>query len=328
MPKTYSKTKILCGFVLCGLFFVFASLNILSAQPKYVDVPQERQSMEPLLVKEYQLNGIGTINVFTVTGNIELASAPGTQKVRIELYADRGFSFWPFSNSLDNYRITSLKRGNEISTSVELKSKHKSNFWGNETSFSYKITVPEYICTNLKTLAGNISLQDVRGRQLLKSTAGNIQVSDVQGMVKALASGGDIDIINNKGTIFAWVNGGDISIDNAEGELRLKIQGGQITSTDISGSMVAEVNAGDIDVQFKHVNKGINLTTNSGNINLLLPGPAGYELYARGRRVRFDEPNAFVGTYSTSLLDGSINGGGIPINLTANAGTVSLELKK
>jgi len=76
------------------------------------------------------------------------------------------------------------------------------------------------------------------------------------------------------------------------------------------------------------VDQGISLKTNAGNIHLLVPKSVGYGLYARGSHIRFNEAGVFKGTYSSSLADGSINGGGVPINLTANAGTVTVELKK
>jgi DUF4097 and DUF4098 domain-containing protein YvlB len=146
-------------------------------------------------------------------------------------------------------------------------------------------------------------------------------------MIKAYTSGGNINIMNSRGTIFARVDGGSVNADNVTGELRLKVQGGTISSSEISGSMVAVVNAGDIRAQFKKVVKGIDLQTNAGNIQLVVPPSNGYELHARGSDVRFDEGGTFRGTYSNERAEGSVNGGGIPINLTANAGRVTLQLK-
>lgn len=328
MAKYYHIQNILRSFLFASLILATAKANMLAAQPSNNTVQQQAQGAEPLLVKEYLLDGKGIINVFTASGNINMVSVPDTRKVRIELYADQGFSFWPFSNSLDNYRITSLKRGNEISTSVELKSKRKPSFWCNETTFSYKIMVPESISTNLKTLAGNISMQNVHGDHLLRSSLGNITASDVGGTIKAKSSGGNITINNSRGIIYAWADLGNINTSNTSGELRLKIQGGKISSSEISGSMVAVVNAGDIYAQFKQIDEVINLQTNAGNIFLAVPNSKGYDLYSTGSSIQFDQTGIFKGTYSSSLVDGSINGGGIPINLTANAGTVTVELKK
>jgi hypothetical protein len=325
MAKIYKKYTLHLSVFLWLLFSVTA-ISSLGAQPRDDESPQTHSDADPILVKEYELDGRGTINVFTVSGDINLVSVPDTRVVRIELFSDRGFSFGSLFSSSDNYRIISFKRGSEITTSVEPKGK-QSGYRGNPTTYSYKITVPESISTNLKTLSGSVSTQRVKGDQFLNSNGGNIRITNAAGMIKAYTSGGNINIMNSRGTIFARVDGGSVNADNVTGELRLKVQGGTISSSEISGSMVAVVNAGDIRAQFKKVVKGIDLQTNAGNIQLVVPPSNGYELHARGSDVRFDEGGTFRGTYSNERAEGSVNGGGIPINLTANAGRVTLQLK-
>lgn len=297
------------------------------AQPHAGSLPSAVQD-DPYLVKEYVIGDNGTINVFTVAGNIDIISIPETEKVRIELYTDRSFSFWPSGDPLENYRITSLKRGNEITTAVEFKSKHKSGFWTNQTSFSYKITVPEAISTNLKTGNGHISVESVKGEHTFKVTAGDITVHHIKGSIEAYAAGGDVHINDSGGRIYTRADGGNINLENVMGEMRVRINGGTVSTHGLSGSMIAEVSGGNIEARFRKVGEGINLQTNAGNITLVLPRSTGYGLYARGSSVQFDEEGLFDGTYSSRLVNGSINGGGIPVNLTANFGNIMLQLKE
>ena len=328
MAISYQTYKNAVKWTVICLWLPFLLWGTLQAQPHNEHTGSTPQTADPVLVKEYVLDGKGSLSVFTISGDIDVISAANSRKVRIELYADRGFSFWFSGNTLDNYRITTLKRGDEISTSVEPKGKHKSNFWSAHTAFSYKIVVPKAISMNLKTLNGSVKVQDVNGKHMIKSNAGDIDVADVSGVLKAYSTGGNISIKNSKGTIFARADGGNIKTNNIEGELRVKIHGGRITSSSTSGSMIAEVNAGDIDASFRRVGEGINLQTNAGDIHLEVPKQTGYGLYARGDHVEFKRTGVFKGTYSSNLAEGSINGGGTPVNLRANAGKVIIQLKK
>lgn len=299
----------------------------LAGQPHHTGV-QAGGEADPYLVKEYVIGENGTVNVFTVSGDISVVSVPESNRVRIELYTERSFSFWPSGNPMDNYRITSVKRGNEVSTAVEFKSKQKSGFWSNQLSFSYKISVPECISANLKTLSGHITVQSLQGNHMFKSTAGDITLQDIRGVMQAYTSGGNIHIEDSGGKVYARADGGNIRASNVEGELRVRINGGTVSTRDLSGSMVAEVSGGNIDAQFRRVGQGINLQTNAGNIRLVIPRTTGYGLYARGSSVQFDENSVFDGTYSSRLVNGAINGGGVPVNLTANFGKIMLQLEE
>lgn len=326
--RFHNSSCILYIFAFLGIQLLVAVSN-LQAQPFYQnknDIAQ-RTAGDPILTKEYYVDKGSKINIFTHSGNIEVISVRNSRKVRIALYAERGFSFWPTGNSLDDYRIINLKRGNEIISSVEHKSKHKSSFWSSQTTFSYKIEVPESISTNLKTLNGNVSIQDLIGKQILKASSGNISLENIEGYVEAYSSAGNIEINESEGRIFARADGGNINISDTKGEIRLKIHGGKIVSSGITGSMVAVVNAGDINASFDRVGEVINLQANAGNINLVVPRTAGYGLTARGSSVSLDRNGIFEGTYSQRMAEGSINGGGIPVYLTAIAGTVTFELK-
>lgn len=282
---------------------------------------------KPYLTREFEVDGPGILKVFTLAGDIEVERVADSQKVRVELYVDRGFAFWSNTKNLDNYRITTLQRGNEIVASVEQKGK-ETGFFSDQMKFSYKIYLPASMSTELKSSGGHIKVSGVTGEHLIKTSGGNIDIYEVQGKIAAYTAGGNIDIYASEGTIYAQTEGGNLTIEQSNGELRLKANGGQIRAEQISGSMLAKVEGGDIRADFLHVSQGISLETTAGNIDLRIPGDEGYDLFLRGTRVRIPDTRFFEGTKRTNQVDGTINDGGATINIVTEHGTITLDSEK
>ena len=284
------------------------------------------QTEDPFKTKEFELSGPGILKVFTVSGDIDIVPSSSTDKVKVELYLDRGFAFWSHSQNLDNFRITMLKRGNEIVASVERKQRETS-FFGDRMSFSFRVYVPKDMSSELTTQGGNISLKNVHGRQYLKTGGGEITAQDVSGKLQAYTSGGNIEIKHSRGTIYAQTEGGNIYLDRSSGEMRLRSKGGRIVSERLSGALIAKVGGGDIQADFMQVGEGINLETSAGNIQLTVPQSNGYELFLKGTEIDFPDPDQFRGEITMGRVEGIYKQGGPPINLSTNAGKVKLKIK-
>lgn len=314
-----------------------AILTVMVAYPSFTNAgtscekPHENhehcKNIKPYITKEFTVNGPGIFKASTFSGNIEVNAILDTNLVKVEVYVERGYSFWSGSKSLDNYRITMEQRGNEIVSSVEKKTDDKS-FFSDRVTFSYKVYLPKKMSSMLKTSAGNISLSGVIGDQSIKSHAGNITIRDVQGQVKAYTSGGNIDIEHSKGTIFGHTNGGNILLDNNKGELRFRSNGGQIIAQRISGTMVSQVNGGDIKAQFIHLSEGVSLQTSAGDIYVELPNDTGFNINLSGTDIKFPSGNEFSGEYNKRSVQGKLLGGGVPINLATGYGSVTLRVDK
>lgn len=327
----YKTTSILLrlSFFL-GVFFMFIqpAHSLDSIGPD--SVTSEDQAFpdvdKPYMTKEFEITGPGLLKVFTVAGDINVEPSSTVDNVKVELYLDRGFAFWSNSQNLDNFRINMLQRGNEIVASVERK-KRETGFFSDRMSFSFRVYVPERMSTHLKTLAGNIELQNLQGKQSVKTGGGSINISDINGRLEAYTAGGDIKINRSKGTIYAQTEGGKIYLDDNSGEIRLKSNGGRIVSERTSGTMLAQVGGGDIWANFVQVGKGINLETSAGNIHLDVPDHMGYDLSLKGTKVDFSDPEKVRGETDPGQIEGTYKDGGPPIDLSTNAGTVTLNIK-
>jgi len=287
---------------------------------------RDQGDQQPYLVKEFTIDGAGVLKAFTVAGNIEVQQVSDTDRVRVELYIERGYAIWSDSRNLDNYRITILQRGNDVIASVEQKKKN-TGFFSDKMNFSYKVYLPETMSTELKTLGGNVKLSGLIGEHMAKTSAGNIELTNLKGRIGAYTSSGNIDISQCKGIIMAQTQSGDIHLKGSAGEMRLKTSAGNIISTQTSGSFVARTARGDIRAQFTEVGEGISMETNLGNVYAGIPSGAGFDLFAAALYVEL-ETGAFFGEKSPQEVDGRLNGGGTPLQLQAPAGTVTIEIKQ
>ncbi|SMO80662.1 Putative adhesin [Gracilimonas mengyeensis] len=278
----------------------------------------------PYMTREFEVDGPGILKVFTLAGDVEVEETPNTHKVRIELYVDRGYAFWSNTKNLDNYRITMLKRGNEIVASVEQKSK-ETGFFSDQMKFSFKVFVPQAMSTQLKSSGGDIHINGLRGDQLAKTSGGNIEVRNAVGKIAAYTSGGNIGIRTSEGTIYGQTEGGNINIAESGGEIRLRSNGGNVRAEQISGSMLARVEGGNIKASFIEVSQGISLETTAGDIFLDIPRDGGYDIAVRASKINFPALPGFTGTQRSNMVEGTSNNGGSTINLVTEYGTVTLE---
>lgn len=300
---------------------------------------------DPYLVREFSVEGEASLSVSTPNGDIEVNSVKGLSRIRVELYVERGFALWSSNKSMDNYRITTMKRGNSVVASVE-PLKRDTGFWGiGEMKFSFVVSVPESLASDLSTMGGKVHLNGVRGKQLIKSTGGDITLSDirgpviaqtaggnivadgVQGVLKADTKGGDITISSTEGQINARTFGGKLVVNESAGEFRLKASSGNIEAERIKGALVAQTVGGNIAVGLLDIRDGLSLNAISGDVTAEVP-EGGYDLLLQGDDIDFrGASDWFKGERSDTRMEGRVKDGGPPINLKAVSGAVTLKFK-
>ena len=75
----------------------------------------------------------------------------------------------------------------------------------------------------------------------------------------------------------------------------------------------------------KELGKYLTLDISSGNIDLELPKGKGIDIDLRADKIKYNQLNNFTGGSATDRhVTGALNGGGIPVKLTAGSGTINL----
>lgn len=179
-----------------------------------------------------------------------------------------------------------------------------------------------------RTSGGNISLKDVKDDIQMSTSGGNVEASDCQGNIRLTTSGGNLVLQNLKGDIRANTSGGNVEGGSVSGELLTSTSGGDIRLKDLSCSLTASNSGGSIDVRMTSMGQYLNLRNSGGDVSLQLPQGKGMDLSLYGDPVvRATALGNFSGDVDEKHINGTLNGGGIPVKVDGGGGRVSLSFK-
>jgi DUF4097 and DUF4098 domain-containing protein YvlB len=311
----------------------------------------------PFSTKSLANDAINKVVVETSAGGIMVTGRSG-EAPRIEVYVHdnhgRELSHNEAQRRIDeNYDLSVNVNGHELDAIV--KNKHDHMDWNNDgVSISFRIYVPQEVSTDLKTSGGGIDLSDLNGNEdfhtsggglhvknlhgkihgntsgggievancsddiELKTSGGGIRATDCDGKIDLLTSGGGLELDGLKGTITAHTSGGGIRGGHIDGELITSTSGGGIELSDMSGSLDAHTSAGSLSVEMKHVGKYVKVGSSAGNVRLELPSQQGFDLDMTGDRISNHIASTFKGDWNDRHVNGSVNGGGIPVEVHSN----------
>ena len=299
----------------------------------------------PTMEESFSLSGRGNLEVTTSGGHIYVEGTSGNQ-VEVDVFVKKNGKVLSSSDDLvndldDGFDFRMEKEGNKVV--LYAKKEERSSRWRN-VSIAFEVKVPHAISTNLKTSGGGLRLSDVEGDQRLATSGGGIRLTDVTGETHAYTSGGGIKVYNQNGDLEAKTSGGGIEIKNSEGDLYAHTSGGGIRLEDNKGEIDASTSGGSIRISgyaeavkastsggtihadVSGLKKEISLKTSGGSIHASLPGGLGMDLNLKGNRVNLEASN-FSGTMKKDRVDGSMNGGGIPVYMSTSGGSVHVDFR-
>jgi DUF4097 and DUF4098 domain-containing protein YvlB len=340
----------------------YLTLFIVACQSVVV-LAQENKA--PYLTKSLANNAINSVVVSTSAGGIQVSGKSGeTARIEVYIRGNNGreLSKEDIQKRLaEDYDMNISVNGHELSAIV--KTKHNFSNWRKSISISFKIYVPQQVSTNLKTSGGGIELDNLKGNETFATSGGGLQIDKLSGTIHGHTSGGGIEVSNSnqeidlttsggginarncsgniklitsggglelndlKGHIIAHTSGGGVAGRNIEGELITGTSGGGIDLKGMSCSLEASTSAGNLDVEMKQVGKYLKLSASSGNIDLSLPIKQGLDLNLRAESVNQhpSKINGFSGDWSKNRINGSVNGGGIPVDAIASSGNINVK---
>ncbi|MFI5139055.1 MAG: DUF4097 family beta strand repeat-containing protein [Sphingobacteriales bacterium] len=340
----------------------YLTLFIVACQ-SVVALAQDNGGKTPYLTKSLANDAISSVVVSTSAGGITVSGQSG-QEARVEVYI-KGNNGKELTKEeiqkllTDDYDMSIAVNGHELTATV--KGKHNFSNWRQQMSISFKIYVPQQVSTNLKTSGGGISLDNLKGNESFTTSGGGLNVDKLSGVIHGRTSGGGINVTNSnddidlvtsgggiiaknceghiqlrtsggglilenlKGTINAHTSGGGIEGSHVEGELITSTSGGGIDLKEMNCSLEASTSAGSLNAQMTGVGKYLRLSTSAGNIELDLPSNKGFDLNLKAESIDDKIADGFKGEWTKRHVDGSVNGGGIPVNAQASSGNIHVR---
>ncbi|GAB3263883.1 hypothetical protein GCM10027347_30650 [Larkinella harenae] len=338
-------------------------LTALCALPLAFSSQAQDRDETPYDTKNFS-GSLSTLRVETSGGSI-LVEGTQSSGVKVEMYVrpnnwpSNKLSKEEIEERLKEYDV---KLGVENNTVVATaKRKRNDNWdWKRSLSISFKVYTPRNFATDLHTSGGSIRLNNLVGSQNFATSGGSLHLTGVEGLIKGRTSGGsihltrcrkDIDLSTSGGSIHAEdsdgnldlrtsggsvhlaglsgrinarTSGGSVKAVGVKGELMAGTSGGSVRLSDISGSVEASTSGGGMDVEITKLGDYVRLSGGPGSVNVKMPLDQGIDLDLSGNRV--DIPlSKFDGTVEKDRVRGRLNGGGVPVRISAGSGTVRVN---
>jgi hypothetical protein len=324
------------------LLLVFALACCCEAQVKV--------SHKAILKKALTTDVIEKVTITTSGGSIEVHGIT-TGEPYLEIFAstfkgdEETLTLEGLKKRIDqDYKVDISVRSKQLN--IITQGKNKNMDWRQQINFSIHVYVRPNVSTELntkggnfelenlngkihgKTAGGNITVQNCKSDIELKTSGGNITADGCEGIIILSTAGGSLDLTNLIGNIKATTSGGSIHGSNITGELIAHTVGSNVNLSNLFCSLEASTRAGNITIGIKEPGKYLKVSNYAGNINLKTATKKGLNLDVYAQKISTNLLNSFVGTQNEQEIRGTLNGGGIPVNIRADGGRLTLTFDK
>ena len=300
--------------VLSTVLFVIMVASAAFSENKVLD--------DPYLTKTFNLSS-GELYVATSGGSIRVEGS-NSQQVKVEMYVNSNRHSDKKIREIieEDYEIRIEKTGSRI----EAVAKREGRGWSwNGISISFIVYTPKNFECDLNTSGGSLKISGVNGsRHELKTSGGSITAEEMSGEMEARTSGGSITVNDYEGDVDLKTSGGSIRLKEILGEIEATTSGGGIRLQDVEGAVYATTSGGSIDAEINKLEDQLVLKTSGGSVHAKIPSGLGLDLDLRGNRVN-TSLNNFSGESKSDRVRGTVNGGGILVQLSTSGGSVNLD---
>lgn len=307
---------------------------------------------------------LSNVRVETSGGSISVEGSQSSG-VKVEMYVrpnnwpSNKLSKDELAERLKEYDIKLGVEGNTVVATAKRK-RNEGWDWKRSVSISFKVYTPKNFATDLHTSGGSIRLNNLVGSQNFATSGGSLHLAGVEGLIKGRTSGGsihlercrkDIDLSTSGGSIHAKdsdgnlvlrtsggsvhldglsgrinarTSGGSVKGDGIKGELVAGTSGGSVRLSGIAGSVEASTSGGGMDVEITKLGEYVRLSGGPGSVNVKMPLDQGIDLDLSGNRVEIPL-SKFDGTAEKDRVRGRMNGGGVPVRISAGSGSVRVN---
>lgn len=319
---------------------------------------------DPFITKKFAGESVKDVFVRTSGGSISVSGSAGEARVEVYVQGNNGrtLSKEEIQKRLDeDYELEVRNDKNKLTVTARPRDRFFN--WKQSLSISFNVFVPQNASTDLNTSGGSITMRNLSGTHNFSTSGGSLRLEKLSGKIYGKTSGGSIDVSNSRDKIDLSTSGGSIRAENCSGMVTLNTSGGSITLNtlkgtikartsggsirggDIKGELSAHTSGGSIDLQdlyssvdvstsggsmnirINELAEFVQLNNSGGNIDVKLPGNKGVDLKLKANRINVENLNNFSGRKDDHSMEGKLNGGGIPVNISTS-GRITLALNQ
>lgn len=318
------------GWILCISFQI-------KAQDAGIGQLHQTKTLDQTTLKRIKVETVGgsiLVEGVETKARLEVWLAPANGKSGMELTEmKRLFA--------EDYDFTIRVINDQLDAIVKPKIKAKP--YQSAVLVSFKVYVPAIIASRIRTSGGNISYKNIlEGDQHFTTSGGDLVLSSVNGNLDGTTSGGNITANSCKGKLDLTTSGGTIRLTQLEGQIKVLTSGGNIEGDQVSGvfagttsggnivlknitgSVDASTSGGMMNIQVTELGKQINLRNFGGKVELTVPQGKGLDLDLFAEKISTGTLPQFKGKLDVHIVKGALNGGGVPVKIMANNGSIDL----
>ncbi len=280
-----------------GLHLAIATLLLVTAMAASVSKAEE-------INKTFTVNGHAKVRVQTDDAAVRVSTGDIKQvEVRVV------YSGYKLDKDL---HVTTSQNGD----SVEVVAKTGSGFswnWGvRHSQLRVEVHMPKDADLDITAGDGSVEVAAISGTVEIRTGDGSISLQDAKGDIRLKAGDGSIEGRGLDGKVDAMTGDGHINLEGRFDSLNLKSGDGSVTARANNGSKVLGT---------------WNIHTGDGSVDLELPGQiqANIDASTHDGHISLDIPVTVEGTFSSSRINGKMNGGGSPIVVRTGDGSIHLN---
>ncbi|MFA6468704.1 MAG: DUF4097 family beta strand repeat-containing protein [Bacteroidota bacterium] len=226
----------------------------------------------------------------------------------------------------NKYTVEFRQEGNTVYVTGKVRDNSFFKWHVGNLEALYTIYTPKKFNTTVKTSGGNIESKNLIGRADYNTSGGNIAAEKLEGQTVVTTSGGNVDVLDVVGNVDAETSGGNVVCENIVGNVKGYTSGGDVEFIGVDGKVKGGTSGGNVTVKVIGENKGIDVETSGGDIDIYVKEGIGADIDAEtsGGSVDCDLPVTVRGKVRDSELHGKLNGGGNPIMANTSGGSIRI----
>ncbi len=295
---------------------------------------QNNQSSEPESAVSMDDRNRRYEKVFTVQENGEVNVDADAGSVKIESWDKNEVSIVVEVEGSDSraekYKVEFRQEGNTVYVTGKVRDKSFFKWHVGNLEALYTIYTPKRFNSKVNTSGGNVESKNLVGRSELTTSGGNVRVEKLEGETILSTSGGNVEAMSVNGNIEAETSGGNVFLESIVGNVKGYTSGGDVEFIGIDGRVQGGTSGGNVTVKVSGENKGIDVETSGGDIDIFIKEGIGADIDAEtsGGSVDCDLPVTVRGKVRESELHGKINGGGNPLRASTSGGSIHIATLK
>jgi DUF4097 and DUF4098 domain-containing protein YvlB len=256
------------------------------------------------VTKTYPVNGHARVHIETDDGSVRVSTGDIKQ---VEIRVD--FSGYKLDRDL---LVNTSQNGDSVEVSAKT---HGGSFfsWGvRHTNLRVEVHMPKDADLSVRSGDGSIEVDSINGSVDLTAGDGHITAQSLRGNLRFHTGDGHIEARGLDGQVDASSGDGHINLEGRFDGLKIKTGDGSVTARASAGSKVSSA---------------WSVYTGDGSVDLEIPGDlqANIEASTHDGHISLGLPITVEGTFSSSRIQGKLNGGGQPVTIRTGDGSIHLN---